>query len=321
MFNHNIVYTLSNKLVLLQCSNLGLEYFLKCFLLEIHCFPRCCTILSKMFCALPAMSPGRRSRGFIKIVAAAGQLEHSVGSSIRGSAMCQHAAMSGIVRGGHTRKCCKDRLPLPHVRPGIKLTPHHLCSQTAAATSQLSYLLPSALDPPPLPGTCRACVCVCVCVSCCRERCCGPCRPRFPHARPAQSPSWRLGRFKPSLGPASAGPWAEPGPASRPPPPGERAATAWRRSSPPGDGHGVYVAIVDGPRSRWWPIDCRWATIQPGCDGRAAQPAATGPGPGQTNFSNPYLRPRSPASCGPGLPPAPAAPGAASCVGLGRPSR
>ena len=149
MFNHNIVYTLSNKLVLLQCSNLGLEYFLKCFLLEIHCFPRCCTILSKMFCALPAMSPGRRSRGFIKIVAAAAQLEHSVGSSIKGSAMCQHAAMSGIVRGGHTRKCCKDRLPLPHVRPGIKLTPHHLCSQTAAATSQLSYLLPLRWIPPP----------------------------------------------------------------------------------------------------------------------------------------------------------------------------
>ena len=164
MFNHNIVYTLSNKLVLLQCSNLGLEYFLKCFLLEIHCFPRCCTILSKMFCALPAMSPGRRSRGFIKIVAAAAQLEHSVGSSIRGSAMCQHAAMSGIVRGGHTRKCCKDRLPLPHVRPGIKLTPHHLCSQTAAATSQLSYLLPLRWIPPPCPARAeRACACACAC--------------------------------------------------------------------------------------------------------------------------------------------------------------
>ena len=304
MFNHNIVYTLSNKLVLLQCSNLGLEYFLKCLLLEIHCFPPCCTILSKMFCALPAMSPGRRSRGFIKIVAAAAQLEHSVGSSIRGSAMCQHAAMSGIVRGGHTRKCCKDRLPLPHVRPGIKLTPHHLCSQTAAATSQLSYLLPSALDPPPLPGTCRACVCVCVCVSCCRERCCGPCRPRFPHARPAQSPSWRLGRFKPSLGPASAGPWAR----------------AWTRQSPPAAGRagrdGMAALLAAGRRSRSLCRNCRWATFQPGCDGRAAQTAATGPGPGQTNFSGPYFN-----SCGPGLPPAAAAPGAASRVGLGRPSR
>ena len=245
MFNHNIVFTLSNKLVLLQCSNLGLEYFLKCLLLEIHCFPPCCTILSKMFCALPAMSPGRRSRGFIKIVAAAAQLEHSVGSSIRGSAMCQHAAMSGIVRGGHTRKCCKDRLPLPHVRPGIKLTPHHLCSQTAAATSQLSYLLPLRWIPPPCPARAeRVCACACTCHAA-ASGAAAPADRDSLHARPAHSPSWRLGRFKHSLGPASAGPLGR----------------AWTRPSPHAAGRagcdGMAALLAAGRRS--WSVcrDCR----------------------------------------------------------------
>ena len=52
-----------------------------------------------MLRAVPALRPGRRCWGFIKIVSAAAQLGHSVGRSSSGAAMSQRAAMSRIVRG------------------------------------------------------------------------------------------------------------------------------------------------------------------------------------------------------------------------------
>ena len=66
---------------------------------------QCFTILSTIFLDLPALRPGRRCLGFIKIIAAAAQLGHSVCRSNNGAVMNQHAAMSSILRGddGATR--------------------------------------------------------------------------------------------------------------------------------------------------------------------------------------------------------------------------
>ena len=62
---------LSNKLYCWQYSNLGLEFFQNAFFLKYNVF--------------------------IALHATAAKLGHSVGSSSRGAAMSQHAAMSSIV--------------------------------------------------------------------------------------------------------------------------------------------------------------------------------------------------------------------------------
>ena len=62
-------------------------------------------IVYNIFRAFLALRPGRRCLGFIKIIAAAAQLGHSVCRSSNGAVMSQRAAMSRILRGddGATR--------------------------------------------------------------------------------------------------------------------------------------------------------------------------------------------------------------------------